>query len=744
MTGARAPRREGAPAEAPLRGTAPGRVDPMVAGLALPCAIGLNVPAVAWLFTRSPVAWTTAWDGRLTVATVLVELGLVVVGIVAARGRLPRVVGAPAVATLVALLPLVVYINVGNLGLLGGPARPPAEASAVGTDGASEGAPGVSAGMELMEKSESLLLSMHPQLDSLRRDTLDLRLPHHRSRGLFAAATTLTDLATGDAAAPFDADPTFGFRLRRRPAAAGPPTAVARGDLDLWRPFFERFDWIDHAKIAVHDAHFAEEDALAWVMEAHLVGQGRLTTGETAGFRVVVHLRWERSADAPADESGSWHIATWETGDLTTVESSAPAFVDVLDEALPDPGLRHEARRSRHLELVLESIRAKERGEPFRQPQPRFEGRSVDTHPGVSIVDIDGDGWDDVYLMPRWGPNQLLRNRRDGTFEDVAPTLGLDVRGMCSSAVFADLDNDGDKDCFIGRSYAPSLLLVNEDGRFVDRSLDGPAPLPAFVSSVSAVDYDGDGLLDLYATTVASSAMSRDMDAIKTGKLPEGRLLADLLPEVQARALFGLRISPMDHPVLMATGPPNVLLHNDGGGLFSPDPHGDLNLFRQSYQATWTDYDGDGDPDVYVASDFSPNNLFRNDGGGRFTDVTAQTATADVGFGMGASWGDYDGDGRQDLYVSNMFSKAGRRITRQLEGIDERIVRSAKGNSLLRNAEAGFETMSGRAEPALLVEEAGWSWGSQFIDLDNDGDLDIYALSGHYTAPPEVELPIDS
>ncbi len=187
-----------------------------------------------------------------------------------------------------------------------------------------------------------------------------------------------------------------------------------------------------------------------------------------------------------------------------------------------------------------------------------------------------------------------------------------------------------------------------------------------------------------------------------------------------------------------------MLLHNEGGGAFSvvEDP-GPLKMFKNTYQTTWADIDGDGDQDAYVANDFAPNHLIRNDGSGVFVDITAETATADLGFGMGASWGDYDEDGDQDLYVSNMFSKAGTRITEQLADLDPRFASMARGNSLFANGPSEWEKVSGYEKPKLLVERAGWGWGSQFVDVDNDGYLDLYALSGYYTAPPEVELPID-
>jgi hypothetical protein len=189
---------------------------------------------------------------------------------------------------------------------------------------------------------------------------------------------------------------------------------------------------------------------------------------------------------------------------------------------------------------------------------------------------------------------------------------------------------------------------------------------------------------------------------------------------------------------------PNVLLVNRGGGKFELAPENDqLAVWRSTTQGTWADYDGDGDPDLYLSNDYAINTMFRNDGPDGFVDVTEETGTADIGFGMGVSWGDYDLDGRQDLYVTNMFSKAGQRITSQLKSLDPEFAKASRGNSLFRNLGAEFKKVSGLAPPALLVEKAGWSWGGQFVDVNNDGYLDIHALSGFYTPPKGLALPVD-
>ena len=193
-----------------------------------------------------------------------------------------------------------------------------------------------------------------------------------------------------------------------------------------------------------------------------------------------------------------------------------------------------------------------------------------------------------------------------------------------------------------------------------------------------------------------------------------------------------------------AHGPPNRLFKNMGNGKFTlANVSPEFSVFRNTYQSTWADYDNDGDADVYIANDFSPNYLFRNDGNGVFLDVSEATGTTDIGFGMGAAWGDYNNDGRQDLYVTNMYSKAGLRITSQFAKLDKRYEKSAHGNSLFRNDGDTYKRVSGFDPPAMMVEKGGWGWGSQFMDVDNDGYLDIYALSGYYSAPKKFAIPID-
>ncbi len=190
-------------------------------------------------------------------------------------------------------------------------------------------------------------------------------------------------------------------------------------------------------------------------------------------------------------------------------------------------------------------------------------------------------------------------------------------------------------------------------------------------------------------------------------------------------------------------GPPNVLLKNLGRGKFEVVNDSALRVFKNTYQATWSDYDGDGKPDLFLANDFNKPTLFHNLGGGKFADVTHDMGLAEARFSMGSTWGDYDNDGRMDLYLSAMSSKAGRRILTQIPDVDPRFSILAAGNALYRNASNAFEKTSGASSPKIEVEQSGWDWGAQFVDLNNDGWLDIFSLSGFYTAPKQVETDFD-
>jgi len=334
----------------------------------------------------------------------------------------------------------------------------------------------------------------------------------------------------------------------------------------------------------------------------------------------------------------------------------------------------------------------------------RTMGISYLGHEGLAIGDADGDGLEDLYVCQVGGlPNRLFRQRPDGTAADVSAQAGVDLLDVSHSALFVDLDQDGDQDLVVA---AAEVVVLSNDGtgRFtlVTR-------FPATnVYALAAADYDEDGDLDLY---LCRYTLSRDTAPI---------------PYHDAR-----------------NGPPNVLLRNDGDWRFSDvteESGMGQNNSRFSFAAAWADYDQDGDVDLYVANDYGRNNLYRNegpspdDGKYRFVDAAGEVGVEDVSAGMSVSWGDYDLDGDLDLYVGNMFSAAGMLLTHQARftermGPDAAALfqRHARGNALFAGSSEGtFRDVSVEAG----VTNAFWAWASLFVDVNNDGLEDLYVANG--------------
>ena len=588
-------------------------------------------------------------------------------------------------------------------------------------------------------EAEGVILDLTPVLKSeIAHSVMNLRLPDALARDRFADSVDIADLtATDRMETGRISQPTL--RMFKQPVESS-ELQIARDDVRLWQPLFSSIDYFERAGFSIVRGAFDAVIPERIQTDVSFEGVARDARGRLLLIEAKQTITWQPASEE-ADEDREWQIVGWHQKSMKLTETGRPMFAESLDAIIPDPDLRTRLRHSQHENYILEQYAALLEKKEWTPPHPHFKFVSQDRHPAVSVVDYDGDGLDDLYVMARWGKNILLHNR-GSWFEDAAPDVGLDVDSFCSSAAFADFDNDGDPDLMLGRTLEPSMYFENVDGQYIDRSRGFPAgALPMLVSSVSTADFNGDGLLDVYFATYAADLLE---DEMKSANRSDRGSLARFLHDEDARSLNDRLNSREYDRYLSNAGPPNRLLKNAGSGSFEiADQDESAQGWRHTYQASWSDFDNDGDPDLYLANDFAVNILLRNDGAQGFMDVAEESGTTDIGFGMGASWGDFDGDGRQDLYVSNMFSKAGRRITGQLKNIDTRFGRMARGNSLFCAQDSAFKKVSGLGAGELHVEKAGWSWSGQFVDVDNDGWLDVHALSGYYTAPKEIAVQVD-
>ena len=275
--------------------------------------------------------------------------------------------------------------------------------------------------------------------------------------------------------------------------------------------------------------------------------------------------------------------------------------------------------------------------------------------------------------------------------------IGIDVYGH-HGVDLGDIDGDGDSDLYVSQPSGLPNRLYRNGGTGSFRLLEGTfsfaAPPRSQLTSAALADYYRDGDLDLDVCSY------------------------------RYHAGIGAHSAPAPYHDAN-NGPPNSLSRNRGDGTFE-----DLTLAsgmernntRFSFAASWGDYDADGWPDLYVANDFGRNNLYRNEGDGTFSDVARQAGVEDIGAGMSAAWFDHDQDGNLDLYVGNIWSSAGLRVTREpglreLSGEQQFLPEyrwHAKGNSLFRVTGNGqFLDVSAQSGIAM----GRWAWSSDAFDL---------------------------
>ena len=482
-----------------------------------------------------------------------------------------------------------------------------------------------------------------------------------------------------------------------------------------WQQYYGGLKKIEvvHAKIHLIEEIDYDKVVLTvkWVMDAiDLADQP---------IQVRHFYRWHLDRMDMDEHQLGWRITRDELVEGVRVSRVNPVFVKA---DLPAAGVDYVHRRDPKLDI-------KKYGD-----QMKF---AVVEHAmgGVSAADYDHDGRPDLFFADGV-QSRLYRNitQKDGAvaFEDVTRSAGLEGLDQAATGIFADFDNDGDDDLFVTRYLAPNAMYINNgSGVFTERA--GEMGLDFVGPSISAtlLDYDLDGFTDIYVGLNGQAF--------------------EAFPRL---------------PFYARNGKANRLFRNNGGKGFE-DVTGKTGVGDTGWTlaVATADVNGDGWPDLGVANDFGRKNIYRNNGDGTFDEVSKELGTLDFSGGMGLVFADFNDDGLEDLYTSNIKSNQrwfgedqtiGQYINNvmrtkwmvydffeymalyRLKGDEwpELGKEVGEGNSLFYNN--GDDTF--RELKDSHTNQAGWSWSVAAVDFDNDSDLDIYAANGWISNKPDTDL----
>jgi enediyne biosynthesis protein E4 len=355
---------------------------------------------------------------------------------------------------------------------------------------------------------------------------------------------------------------------------------------------------------------------------------------------------------------------------------------------------------------LFEQVPATKSGITWRH----VNGRSAEyylpetTGAGCAFLDYDNDGWMDIYLVNSgrcdfYDPqpplrNALYRNNRDGTFTEVTEKAGVGGGGYGMGVAVGDYDGDGWPDLYVTQ-YGRSILYHNNgDGTFSDVTEKARVGAPGWASSAVWFDYDNDGRLDLFVCRFVDFDKGKNQFCgnEKTGE----RYYC--IPRVY---------TPMR----------SWLFHNNGDGTFTDvsAESGIAKALGKAWGVVATDINNDGWMDLVVANDTVANFLFANRGHGKFQEIGLEAGIAysqdgRARSGMGVDSADYDQDGWQDLFITN---------------VDQEMY------SIYRNHHD--ETFDDLAGPMGIggTTRLMSGWGVKFFDYDNDGNVDLFIANGH-------------
>ena len=348
---------------------------------------------------------------------------------------------------------------------------------------------------------------------------------------------------------------------------------------------------------------------------------------------------------------------------------------------------------------------------------------------GAAFFDYDNDGDQDIYLVNgssrksqksgKLPHDYLLRNNGDGTFTDVTEQAKLGDTEWGGGVAVGDYNNDGFLDLYV-TNYGPNKLYRNNgDGTFTEVGekagvADPHWAIPKWSMGAAFGDIDNDGYVDLFVANFSDFNYQ------------------PYWPAPSPSSPCKMKGIPIACPPDKYDGQQHLLYHNNGDGTFT-DITKEAGLIRKDpghgFAVVLSDFDNDGDLDIYVANDAGPKFYYTNDGKGHFTDVSVISGSSVNEFGntqgsMGLTVGDFNNDGLQDIFITNFIDN------RETPSI--RI--KAKTFFLIETTNLGLG----------MIGFHNSGWGTKFFDFDNDGWLDLFFTNGHTMEQLEPLSPNDS